>query len=64
VFAQEHSLKVLAIHLAKSWHKYRLSDVAEKCTGQSVINDTTPHVYGKAMLVVAFDSSMKIITIP
>jgi hypothetical protein len=26
-------------------------------------NDTTPHVYGKAMLVVAFDSSMWIITI-
>jgi hypothetical protein len=27
-------------------------------------NDTTPHVYGKAMLVVAFDSSMRIIMIP
>jgi len=33
-------------------------------TNQLVTNDTTPHVYGKAMLVVAFDSSMRIIMIP
>jgi len=33
-------------------------------TNHLVTSDTTPHVYGKAMLVVAFDSSMRIITIP
>jgi len=65
MFVVEHSLRVLAVHLAKSWRKYYLSDVAGKCTDQSVVtNDTTPHVYGKAMLVVAFDSLMRIITIP
>jgi hypothetical protein len=29
-----------------------------------VTNDTTPHVYGKAMLVVTFDNAMWIIMIP
>jgi hypothetical protein len=33
-------------------------------TNELVTNDTTPHVYGKAMLVVAFDTSMWIITTP
>jgi len=33
-------------------------------TSQLVTNDTTPHVYIKAMLVVGFDSSMRIITMP
>jgi hypothetical protein len=33
-------------------------------TNESVTNETTPHAYGKAMLVVAFDSSMWIITTP
>jgi hypothetical protein len=33
-------------------------------TNQLVTNDTTLYVYGKAMLVVAFDNSMRIITIP
>jgi len=28
-----------------------------------VTNDTTPHVYGKEMLAIAFDSTMWIITI-
>jgi sugar diacid utilization regulator len=60
VFVEEHSLRVLAVHLAKSWHKCHLSDVA----GNLVTNDTTPHIHGKAMLVVAFDSSMQIIMIP
>ena len=27
-------------------------------SNESVSNDTTPQVYGKAMLVVAFDNSM------
>jgi len=29
-----------------------------------VTNDTTPHIYRKAMLVVAFDNAMWIIMIP
>ena len=33
-------------------------------TNELVTNDTTPHIYGKAMLVIAFDSSMWIIMIP
>jgi len=65
VFVEEHSLSVLAVHLAKRWRKYRLSDVEENVrTNQLVTNDTTPHVYGKAMLVFAVDISMRIITIP
>ena len=33
-------------------------------TNDLVTTDTTPHVYSKEMLVVAFDSSMWIITFP
>ena len=36
VFVEEHSLRVLAVHLAKSWRKYHLSDVSGKCTDQWV----------------------------
>ena len=36
----------------------------ELVTNELVTNDTTPHVYGKEMLVIAFDSSMWIIMIP
>jgi len=36
VFVEKHSLRVLAIHFAKRWRKYHLSDVAKKCTDQSV----------------------------
>ena len=60
MFVDEHTLRVLVVHLAKRWHKYRLSD-AGKYKDPSVTNDTTPHIYRKAMLVVAFDSSMRII---
>ena len=35
VFVEENSLSVLAVHLAKIWRKYHLSDVAGKCTDQS-----------------------------
>jgi len=35
-FIEENSLIVLEIHLAKIWHKNQLSDVARKCTDQSV----------------------------
>ena len=65
VFVEENSLRVLAVHLAnvglnitcqKLWENVR--------TCQLFTNDTTPRVYGKVMLVFAFDSSMRIITIP
>jgi len=39
VFVEEHSLRVLAVHLAKkekSWRKYHLPDVAGQCTDQWV----------------------------
>ena len=36
VLVEEHSLRVLAVHLAKSWCKYYLSDVVGKCMDQSV----------------------------
>ena len=34
VFVEEHSLRVLAVHLAKSWRICHLSDVAGKCMDQ------------------------------
>ena len=54
VFVEEHSLTVPAINIAKRWRKYHLSDVAEKCTTNEFTSDTTPHVYDKEMLIVAF----------
>jgi len=33
---EEHSLSVLAVHLAKRWPKYHLPDVTGKCTDKSV----------------------------
>jgi len=63
VFVEEHSVRMLAVHLTKNWRKYHLSDVAGKYN-ELVTNDTTPHVYRKVMLVVAFNSSVWIITIP
>ena len=60
VFVEEHSVRVVAVHLAKSWLKNHVSEVVRKCMDQSVGHQrrpTTPHVYRKAMLVVAFDSS-------
>jgi hypothetical protein len=33
-------------------------------TNELVTSDTTPHIYGKALLVFAFNSFMWIITIP
>jgi len=58
ILVEEHSLRVLAVHLAKRWHKYHLSDVAG--TNELFTNDTTPHIYRKAMLVVDFDSSIRL----
>jgi len=59
MFVEEHSLRVLAVHLA-----LKLALRENVRTNQLVTNDTTHHVYGKEMLVVAADSSMWIITIP
>jgi len=65
MFVEDHSLRVLAVILQNIvinitcqmlWKNVR--------TNQLVPNDTTPHVYGKVMLVVAFDIFMWIITIP
>jgi hypothetical protein len=32
VFVEEYSLRELAVHVAKRWSKYDLSDVAGRCT--------------------------------
>jgi hypothetical protein len=66
VFVEEHSIRALTVHLAKSWCKYHPSDVAGKMYGPMslVTNGTLPHADGKAMLVAAFDSCMWIIGIP
>jgi len=65
MFVKEHSLRVLAVHLAKFGLNITCQTLRENVrTNQLVTNDTTPHVYRKAMLVVAFDSSMRIIMIP
>jgi hypothetical protein len=54
-----------AVHLAKAGVSITCQTLRENVrTNQLVTNDTTPHVYGKMMLVVAFDSSVSIITIP
>jgi len=34
VFVEEHSLRVLAVHVAKRWCKYHLSDIVGKCMDQ------------------------------
>jgi len=34
VFVEEHSLRVLAVQLAKRWRKYHLLDITGKCTDQ------------------------------
>jgi len=36
VSVEEHSLRVMAVHLAKHWHKYHLSGIVGKCTDQWV----------------------------
>jgi len=41
VFVEEHSLRVLVVHLPKRWRKYHLSDVAGKCMDQSVVSLAT-----------------------
>jgi len=65
VFVEEHSLRVLEVHLANVGVNITCQTLRENVqTHQLFTNDTTPHFYGKAMLVVAFDSSMRIITIP
>jgi len=52
-----------------SWQKVDINVTCQMLqedvqTIELVTNDTTPHVYRKAMLVVAFDSSMWIIMVP
>ena len=38
MFVEEHSLRVLAAHLANIWREHHLSDAAGECTDQSVGN--------------------------
>jgi sugar diacid utilization regulator len=49
VFVEEHSLRVLAVYLAKSWRKYHLSDVVGKCTDQSVGHQLHHTTYKKGV---------------
>jgi hypothetical protein len=65
VFVGEHSLRVLAHHVAKSWHNITCQTLREYVQANDLVtNDTTPDVYGKAMLVVAFNNSVWIVMIP
>jgi len=65
MFVEEHSLRVLAVHLQKVGINITCQMLRENVqTSQLFTNDTTYQVHGKAMLVVAFDSSMRIIMIP
>jgi hypothetical protein len=34
MFVEEHSLQMLAVHVAKRWSKYQMSNIAGKCTDQ------------------------------
>jgi len=64
VVVEKHSLRVLAVHLAKIGVNITCQMLQETVrTNELVTNDNTPHVYGKEMLEVAFDSSIWIITI-
>ena len=59
VFVEKHSLRVLAVQLAKIGVNITRQTLRETVrTNELVTNDNTPHVYGKQMLVAAFDSSM------
>ena len=65
MFVEGRSLEVLAGHVAQHGVNITCQMLRENVpTNQLVTSDTTPLVYGKAMLVVAFDSSMRIVTIP
>jgi len=59
VFVEEHSLRVLAVHLAKGGVNTTCQTRENVRNNQLVTNYTTQHVYGKVMLVVAFNSSMR-----
>jgi len=62
---REQSLRVLAVHVAKVGLNITCQTLQENVqTNDVVTTDTTPNVYVKEMLVVAFGSSMWIITIP
>ena len=65
MFVEERSLKVLAVHVAKHGVNITCHTLRENVrTNELFTNDTTPLVYGKAMLVVAFDIPMWLMTIP
>ena len=63
VFVEELSLKLLAVHVVEHGVNITCQTLQENVrTNELVTNDTTPLLYGKAMLVVAFNISMWIIT--
>jgi hypothetical protein len=65
VFVEEHSLRVLAVRLQIAGLNITCQTLRESVqTNELVTNDITPHVYVKGMLVIAFDNSMWITTIP
>jgi len=65
VFVEERSLRVLVVRLQNVSVNITCQMLQLSVrTNELVTNDTTPHVYGKEMLVTAFDSCMWIITIP
>jgi len=68
VFVEERSLRMLAVRqfvCKKIGLNITCQTLRESVqTNELVTNYITPHVYGKEMLVIAFDSSMWIITIP
>jgi hypothetical protein len=65
VFVEEHSLRLVAVRLQKIGVNITHQTLWENVrTNELFTNGTTKHVYGKSMLVVAFNSFMCIITIP
>jgi hypothetical protein len=73
VFVEERSVRVLAVRLQVVGvtvtcqtlrENVRTDELVTSNTTPHHTSDTTPHVYGNEMLVIAFDSSMWIITIP
>jgi len=59
-----HSVRRLVVHVAKRWRNYHQSDVAgNEWSSELVTYDTTLHIYAK-VVVVTFNFSMWIITVP
>jgi len=65
VSVEEHSLRVLAVILQKVGVNINCQTLRDNVqTNELVTSDTTPHIYKKVMLVVAFSNFMWIIMNP